>query len=110
MGSAPSLACRVCGGRAKLLESRPMKTAEGRRRRYGCLDPACGVRWSEWTGGRPEHSLRQAARAAGAAPGGVVRQCRDCGHWLGRCGMEFPEAAQDPSFASLCAAWLDRQT
>ena len=98
--------CRLCGGRAKLLESRLHKNGSGRRRRYGCQEPGCGFRWSEWEGERSCESLRQGARAAGAA--GTFHLCSTCTHWAGRCGLGFPEAATDPTFASLCAAWLER--
>lgn len=99
--------CRLCGGRAKLLESRPHKNGSGRRRRYGCREAGCGFRWSEWEGERSSESLRQSVRAAGAV--GALHLCSTCTHWLAdRCGLGFPEAATDPTFASLCAAWLER--
>ena len=110
MAFQPACFCRECGGRAKLLESRPMKESSGRRRRYGCLDPACGVRWSEWEGERSPESLRQAARASGAASGAVALTCyRDCLHWDERCGLRIPEAASDPTFASVCPARMERR-
>jgi len=112
MGPAPTCTCQSCGGRAKLLESRPLKQAAGRRRRYGCQEAGCGFRWSEWIGERPEHSLLQAARAAGStpAPEAVMRLCpTSCGHWLNGCSMGFPEPLRDPTFASVCAAWLERR-
>jgi len=52
--------CAVCRGRAELIETRP--TSTGRRRRYRCLDPGCGNRWTEWTGGRPRQGATPGAR------------------------------------------------
>ena len=101
--------CQLCSGRAKLLESRPHKNGSGRRRRYGCQEQGCGFRWSEWTGERSSESLRQRPRAVGSVAGAAVvhRLCSSCTHASeGGCGLGFPEAVNDPTFASLCAAWL----
>lgn len=107
MASSNPCRCRDCGGKAKLLESRTHKNGNGRRRRYGCLEPDCGARWSEWLGERSSGSLLQASMAAKSlAPAPGVRLCSGCGHWLNRCSLGLPESAKDPTFASLCAAWL----
>jgi hypothetical protein len=101
--------CPECGGHAQLFESRKMKTVDGRRRRYRCLDPACGKRWNEWEGRRSACSLRQSQRAAGTAAGLPTRLCAGCLHYLREgCGLGFPEAVADPTFATLCSAWQPR--
>lgn len=99
--------CRLCGGRAKLLESRPLKNGNGRRRRYGCQVHACAVRWSEWVGDGSCESPPQAAGDAGDA--GTFHMCSTCTHWFAdRCGLGFPESVMDPTFANICAARLER--
>jgi hypothetical protein len=110
MAFQPTCFCPECGGRAKLLESRPLKSSTGRRRRYGCLDPSCRFRWTAWVGERTPESSRQAARASGGAPGAAVLNCfRDCLHWGERCGLGIPEAASDPTFASICPARMEHR-
>jgi len=81
--------CRLCGGVARFLYSNRRKV--GRLRRYGCLEPDCGVRWSERDGDQGWH------------------ECSTCVHWLAdRCGLGFPEPLLDPTFASLCTVRLER--
>jgi len=89
MAPAQTCRCRLCGGRARFLYSD--RSGSGRLRRYGCREPDCGVRWSERDGDQDRHL------------------CSSCTHWLAdRCGLGFPEPLLDPTFASLCAVWLER--